>query len=151
METQIYWLFKNSQWINKWWRASSIIHPFTRGKAVEDIWDYSAVILTVRAWGLGPAQYYTTGSTHLNVILRCVRATTGAVEKGHYIIRECFSSLRYPACNAHVLYYSICGLSGCTIFFQHYFINGTLFGKKLLNTKTCFHFLYIFCLKHFSF
>ena len=80
-EKQIYWRFKNPQWINKWWPASSIIHPFTGGKAVEDIWDYSADILIVRAWGLRLAQYYMTGSVHVNVILRCVHATTGAVEK----------------------------------------------------------------------
>jgi len=32
----------------------------------------------------------------------------------------------------------ICGLSGSTIFFLHYLINGTIFEKKLLNTKCVF-------------
>jgi hypothetical protein len=35
--------------------------------------------------------------------------------------------------------------------FPHYFINGTIFGKNVLNIKLCFDFLYSFCLKHFSF
>ena len=33
---------------------------------------------------------------------------------------------------------AICGLSRSTIFFAHYLINGTIFGKKLLNTKCVF-------------
>jgi hypothetical protein len=45
----------------------------------------------------------------------------------------------------------ICGLPNFTIFFPHYFINGTIFEKQLLNTKCVFEFLYNFCLKHFSF
>ena len=32
-------------------------------------------------------------------------------------------------------YIVICGLSGFTIFFAHYLINGTIFGKQLLNIK----------------
>ena len=35
--------------------------------------------------------------------------------------------------------------------FLHYLINGTIFGKKLLNVKCVFYFLYNFCLKYFSF
>jgi len=27
---------------------------------------------------------------------------------------------------------AICGLSGCTIFFPHYQINGTIFGEKII-------------------
>jgi len=34
----------------------------------------------------------------------------------------------------------ICGLTRSTIFFPHYLINGTIFGKKLLNTKCVFWF-----------
>jgi hypothetical protein len=34
----------------------------------------------------------------------------------------------------------ICGLSGCTILFPHYLINGAIFGKMLLNTKCVFWF-----------
>jgi hypothetical protein len=37
----------------------------------------------------------------------------------------------------HILNY---GLSGSTIFFPHYLTNGTIFGKKLLNTKCVFWF-----------
>jgi len=32
----------------------------------------------------------------------------------------------------------ICGQSRSTVFFQHYFINGTIFEKMLLNTKCVF-------------
>jgi len=32
----------------------------------------------------------------------------------------------------------ICVLSGSTVFFPHYLINGTIFDKKLLNTKFVF-------------
>ena len=35
-------------------------------------------------------------------------------------------------------YVVICDLPGSTIFFPHYLINGTIFGKKLLNTKCVF-------------
>ena len=35
--------------------------------------------------------------------------------------------------------------------FPHFLINGTIFGKALLNTKYVFGLLYIFCLKCFSF
>jgi hypothetical protein len=34
----------------------------------------------------------------------------------------------------------ICGLYGSTIFFPHYLINGTIFGKMLLNIKRVFRF-----------
>ena len=34
----------------------------------------------------------------------------------------------------------ICGLSSSTIFFPHYLINGTIFEKKLLNTRCVFWF-----------
>jgi len=46
-------------------------------------------------------------------------------------------SLIYPACKAHVPYsIVICGLSDSSVFFKHYFINGTIFGKKKkLNIK----------------
>ena len=46
-------------------------------------------------------------------------------------VRVC--SLMYPACKAHAQYYIyICGLSLPNIFFPHYLINGTIFGKKKL-------------------
>jgi len=38
----------------------------------------------------------------------------------------------------------ICGLSGSTVFFSHYLINGTILGKKksYRTYKACFGFLY---------
>jgi hypothetical protein len=37
-------------------------------------------------------------------------------------------------------YIVICGLSGFANFFSHYLINGTIFGKKLLNIKCVYRF-----------
>jgi len=46
----------------------------------------------------------------------------------------------------------ICGLSVCLYqVFLQYFINDTGFGKKVIEYKLCFHILYNFSLKHFSF
>jgi hypothetical protein len=59
----------------------------------------------------------------------------------YYIFWVCVCSLSYAACKAHAPYYIvICGLSGCTVFFPHYLINGTIFGKRLLNIKCVFWF-----------
>jgi hypothetical protein len=56
---------------------------------------------------------------------------------------ECVSSLNHPACKAHAPYYIvICGLSGSTVFFPHDLINGTIFGKKVIENKMC---VLIFC------
>ena len=66
----------------------------------------------------------------------------------------CVCSLSYPACNARAPYYiSICGLSGCTIFFPNHLINGMIFeGKKCYWTWTvCFDFLYSSWLKELWF
>ena len=68
---------------------------------------------------------------------------------------ECVSILalliRCANCVFSAQYYIvICGLSGSTIF-PHYFLNGTIFWKNLLNIKLCFDFCYNSCLKHFSF
>ena len=54
---------------------------------------------------------------------------------------ECVCSLSYPACKAHAPFYmytAVCRLSGSTTFFKRYFINGTTFGKELLNIKCVF-------------
>ena len=49
-------------------------------------------------------------------------------------------------------YIVICGLSGSTIFFNIFLINGTSFVKKKKHTQNvCFDFLHSVCLKHFSF
>jgi hypothetical protein len=47
----------------------------------------------------------------------------------------------------------VCGLSGSTMFFPHYLMNGTIFGAKKIQwtQNVCFDFLYNFRLKHFSF
>jgi hypothetical protein len=51
----------------------------------------------------------------------------------------CVCGRSYPACKAHTLYYIvICGLSGCTIFFPHYLVNGTILRKTWLNIKCVF-------------
>jgi hypothetical protein len=53
----------------------------------------------------------------------------------------CVCSLRYPACQARTPYcVYILGLSGCTVLFPHYLINGAIFGGMLLNTKCVFWF-----------
>jgi len=45
-------------------------------------------------------------------------------------------------CTQHTVllrHFVICGLFGCTIFFSHYYMNDTIFGKKkLLNMKCVF-------------
>jgi len=46
-------------------------------------------------------------------------------------------SIRHAMPMRHIV---ICGLSGCTVFFPHCFINGTFFGKRLLNLKCMFWF-----------
>jgi hypothetical protein len=64
-----------------------------------------------------------------NATLRRVRETTLAVEKHVFLLYVC--SLRYPACKSHVPYYTaICSLSGCTTFFPHYLISGTILRKS---------------------
>ena len=43
----------------------------------------------------------------------------------------------------HIRHIAICGLPSSTIFFQHYLLNGTIFGgKKVIDRKIC---LLIFC------
>jgi hypothetical protein len=68
----------------------------------------------------------------------------------NYIFRVWVFTLRCPPSNVHASYYIVFfGLSGSTIFFPHYLINGTIFGEKILDIS--FDFLYYFCLKPFSF
>jgi hypothetical protein len=49
----------------------------------------------------------------------------------------CVCSRRYPACNAHAPY---CHLRPALLYriFPHYLVNGTIFGRKLLNIKRVF-------------
>ena len=55
-----------------------------------------------------------------DLTLRCIRLTIVAMEKQYvlHILSVCLCSLRYPAYNAHALYYVVYGLSGCAIFFH---------------------------------
>jgi len=57
----------------------------------------------------------------------------------YYIFWVSVCSLRHPACNAHA---PNCHLWSVRLYsiFPHYLINGTIFGKKLLNTKCVFWF-----------
>jgi len=69
--------------------------------------------------------------------MRRFRATIVAVEKHEVLhnVSVCVCSLRYPACNAHAMYYNvICDLPASTEFF-HIVIKGTIFGETLLNVK----------------
>jgi hypothetical protein len=71
--------------------------------------------------------------------------------KKHYIFWVCVYSLSYSACNAHATYYIVIrGLSGSTIFFPHYLINGTIFRETLLYIQYVTDFLYNCCQKCFS-
>jgi hypothetical protein len=78
-----------------------------------------------------------------------VRATIVAEEKQYFMFSMCVCSPTSAACA--VLYsrmWSVCLYH----IFPHYPINGTIFGKKgVIEHKTCFDFLYNFCLKHFAF
>jgi hypothetical protein len=49
-------------------------------------------------------------------------------------------SVCYPACNAHAPYYIVILPVRLCLIFPHYLINGTIFGKKILNTKCVFWF-----------
>ena len=69
-----------------------------------------------------------------NVAVWRVRVTTDAVVKKYYeCVCVCLCSCSsFPKCKSnlsHASYYIvICELSGCTVFFPHYLINGTIFG-----------------------
>ena len=54
----------------------------------------------------------------------------------HYITWVCISGPRYPACNAHAPYCHPWSAPLHNIF-THYFIKGTIFGKKNIEHKMC--------------
>jgi hypothetical protein len=72
-----------------------------------------------------------------NKILRCVCATIVAVEKQwvlHNLSVCVFVALGIQHA-MHVHHIGISGLPRSTLFFPHYLTNGTIFEKKLLDTK----------------
>ena len=87
-----------------------------------------------------------------NITLRRVRVCVSGCPSAWECEYSRACSLTYPASNAHAPYYIvICGLSGCTTFFDIISQKAQLSNEKLLNIKLCFNFLYNFCLQHFSF
>jgi len=76
-----------------------------------------------------------------NVPSRRVRATIVAVERQWILhsLSVCICGLRYPAWNAHAPYYHLWPATLYNIF-PRLLINGTIFEKKLLNTKCVFWF-----------
>ena len=74
--------------------------------------------VTGRGWGKGGRKKQDRPCTY-NVTRRSVRETTVAVEKQYVLETECVCSPSDPARKAHAQYYIvICGLSGCTVFFD---------------------------------
>ena len=69
----------------------------------------------------------------------------------YYKFCVCIFTLRSPACNVHAPHYIvICGMSGCTLFFQTVSLKSMIFKKKKKNYWTqnvCFDFLYNFVWK----
>ena len=59
--------------------------------------------------------------------------------KRYYIIWVCVCTLRYSECSP-LTHIANCVLSGYTIFFSRYLINGTTLKKKLLNTQSVLKF-----------
>ena len=95
------------------------------------------------AWihcGMSETKNKTGDVCAYNVTLRRDSATIVAVGNQYYFFWVCVGSMRYPACSAQRRIV-ICGLPGSAVsFFQHYLINFTIFGEKLLNMKCVFWF-----------
>jgi hypothetical protein len=84
-----------------------------------------------------------------NITLRHVHETTVAVHvsicasacmhvRGWMAVCAHMCSLTHPACKAHAPYYIVIYCLWLRHIFRHYFINGTIFRKKLLNLKHVF-------------
>jgi hypothetical protein len=67
----------------------------------------------------------------------CVRALVGVCARDGTCACARVALLIQHSTRRHIV---ICGLSGSTILFRHYFVNGTIFGKRLLNIKCVFLF-----------
>ena len=84
---------------------------------------------------------YFLQRTKYNIILRCICATTVAVEKQWVLHKLCVFSLWYPGCNVHAPHYHLWPVLFYN-FFPHYLINSMLFGgggkEKLSNIKCLF-------------
>ena len=114
------------------WRNSSLVlHLFGTDEKFEALCCLSGTNVYIRE----PDRQCT-----YNVTLRHVHTTIVVVEKQWVLYTvNCVSvalviqhAMRMP----HIV---ICGLSGYTIFFSHYLINGTIFGKKKVTEhKICF-------------
>ena len=84
------------------------------------------------------ARNYCCRAKAMSIIYLCARARACVSGRVGMCVRVC--SLAYPACNAYAPYCDvICGLCLHDIF-RHYLINGTIFGKTLLNIKCVFWF-----------
>ena len=77
-----------------------------------------------------------------------------------FMLKLCYNFLRIYMFSDEIVFQSdVIYIYGLTIFnmyclhkdiFRHYLINDTIFGKSCGVQNVCFHFLYNFCLKHFS-
>jgi hypothetical protein len=77
-----------------------------------------------------------TGSVHMTLTSRCVRATITAVEK-HQVLRIWSGySLTHPACNVHALYHHLSPAPLNNIF-SHYCINDMISEKIYIEHKMC--------------
>ena len=75
-----------------------------------------------------------------NVTLRRVHETIFAVESSKYYIFLCVCSLTYIACHEQGSYFL--RPPWLRHIFRHFLTNGMIFGKKSLNTKCVFYFIY---------
>jgi hypothetical protein len=89
--------------------------------------------------------------THNVTLRRFRKPLLKRKNKKHYILWKYVCSLGHSACKAYVPYcIVICDLPGCTQFFPHYLIKGTILGKTSLITKCVLWFSLQFCLTHFE-
>jgi uncharacterized membrane protein YagU involved in acid resistance len=101
-----------------------------------------------------PASRYSGQAKYCKVTMRCLRATTVAVEKQYilHILGVCVYSLGYSACNAHA---SHCHLWSVRLYniFLHYLIIGTIFPQTEVTAHRMYIviFVYNFGLKRFWF
>jgi len=88
------------------------------------------------------AMYHNARTRHVNV-KHCCRGKAIGITHSEYVFEA--SGIQHSMRMRQIV---ICGLSGCTIFFPHYLINGTIFEIKFIEHKMCLDFLYNFSLKN---